>query len=92
MQPLHTYSARVQSCLQAAAGAGAMVLGSSQPPRYLQPCPSVAVGQSPFEEGCHVFNGNVNGIVLLELHFALLYGQAIDLDARSNRNLVCPQP
>lgn len=61
-------------------------------PRYLQPGPGVAVGQGPFEEGCHVFNVNVNGIVLLEFHLALLYGQVIDLDARNNRNAVCPQP
>lgn len=34
----------------------------------------------------------MNGIVLLELHIALLYGQVIDLDARNNINRVCPQP
>lgn len=69
-----------------------MGLGSSQPTAYLQPGPSIAVGQGPFEEGRHVFNGDVNGIILLQLHLALLYGQAIDLDARNNKNTVCPRP
>lgn len=60
-------------------------------PRYLQPGPSIAIGQGPFEEGRHVFNGDVNGIVLLELHLTLLYGQVIDLDARNSKNTVGPQ-
>jgi len=61
-------------------------------PRYLQPGPGIAIGEGPFEEGSHVFNGNANGIVLLELHLTPLYGQVVDLDARNNRNPVCPQP
>lgn len=65
---------------------------SSPSPRYSQPGSSIAIGQGPFEQGCHVFNGNGKGIVLLELHLAPLYGQTIDLDARNNRNTVCPQP
>lgn len=90
MQPPHFYLCH-GPVPRAAAGAG--LWGSAAPrPRYLQPGPGVAIGEGPFEQGCHVFNGNVNGIVLLELHLAPLYGQVIDLDARNNRNTVCPQP
>lgn len=60
--------------------------------RYLQPGPRVAISQGPSEEGCHIFDGYINGIILLELHLTLLYGQVADLDARINENPVCGQP
>lgn len=60
--------------------------------RYLQPGPCVAISQGPSEEGCHVFDGYINGIVLLELHLTLLYGQVADLDAKSKENPVRGQP
>lgn len=54
-------------------------------PGYLQPGPSIAVGQGALEDGRHIFNGNVNGIILLELHLTLLDGQIIDLDAKNDQ-------
>lgn len=64
----------------------------SSPSPYSQPGPGVAVGQAPFEQGCHVPDGDVDGTVLLELHLAPLDGQIIDLDAGNSRSRVCPQP
>lgn len=92
MQPLRIYSCRGQ--VLPAGSSRSWGRGAQQQPaiRYLQPSSSIAIVQGPFEEGRHIFNGNVNGIILLELHLALLYGQVVDLDAKNNRNPVCPQP